>query len=128
MFHRPLVPLLLSFVCGILIGHRGLSSHQSLFLPLFLGIISILILSLFIAVRFRFFCFLLIFLLVGILLDLNKHRDTELLRLANPRGRVAVEGTVLEPAKITGEMARLVVNSDTLFFSGGTNKIPCRIL
>ena len=127
MFHRPLVPLLLSFVCGILIGHRGLSSHQSLFLPLFLGIISILILSLFIAVRFRFPCFLLIFLLVGILLDLNKHQDTELLRLANARGWVAVEGTVLEPAKITGEMARLVVNSDTLFFSGGTKKVKERL-
>ncbi len=123
MFHRPLVPLLLSFVCGILIGHRGLSPHQPLFLPLFLGITSILILSLFIAVRFRFLCFLLIFFLVGLLLDLNKHQDTELLRLANPRGWVAIEGTVLEPAKITGEMARLVVNSDTLFFSGGTKKV-----
>ena len=123
MFHRPLVPLLLSFVCGILIGHRGLSPHQSLFLPLFLGITAILILSLFIAVRFRFPCFLFIFFLVGILLDLNKHQDTEMVRLANPRGWVTVEGTVLEPTKITGETARLVVKSDRLFLSGGVKKV-----
>ena len=123
MFQRPLVPLLLSFVCGILIGHRGLSPHQSLLIPLFLGIISLLISSLFIAVRFRFPCFLLIVFLMGILFDLNKHQDTELLRLAKPRGWVTIEGTVLEPTKMTGEMARLVVNSDTMFFSGGSQRV-----
>lgn len=123
MFHRPLVPILLSFVCGILLGHKGLSSHQSLFLPLFLGIGSILILSLFISVRFRLPWFLLIFFLVGILLDLNKHQDSELVPLANQQRWLVVAGTVLEPARISGEMARLVVNCDTLFFRKATKKV-----
>jgi competence protein ComEC len=123
MFHRPLVPILLSFVCGILLGHKGLSPNQSLFLPLLLGLVSILIFSLFISARFRFPCFLLVFFLVGILLDLNKHQDSELLPFANQGRRLVVEGTVLEPVRISGEMARLVVNSDTLFFRGETKRI-----
>ncbi|MGD8983339.1 MAG: ComEC/Rec2 family competence protein, partial [Desulfobacteraceae bacterium] len=123
MFHRPLVPLLLSFVCGMLLGHKGLSPHQSLFLPLFLGIVSLLILPLIISVRFRFPAFLVIFFLVGILLDLNKHQDSELVPLATQRVWSLVEGTVLEPARISGEMARLAVNSDALFFREGTKKV-----
>ncbi|MGD9076104.1 MAG: DNA internalization-related competence protein ComEC/Rec2 [Desulfobacteraceae bacterium] len=123
MFHRPILPVLLSFVCGILLGHKGLSPHQSLFLPLLLGIVSTLIFSLFISARFRFPCFLLVFLLVGILFDLNKHQDSELLPLANQRRWLGVEGTVLEPVKISGEMAKLVVNSDTLLFREETRKV-----
>ncbi|KPK30344.1 MAG: hypothetical protein AMK69_03615 [Nitrospira bacterium SG8_3] len=122
MFHRPLVPVLFSFVCGMLLGHSGLSPHQPLFLSLFLGIGSLLILSLFISARFRFTGFLFIFFLVGILIDLNKHQDSELAPLVNQRVRSVIEGTVLEPARISGEMGRLVVNADTLFSREGTRK------
>jgi competence protein ComEC len=107
----------------MLLGHKGLSPHQSLFLPLFLGIVSLLILPLIISVRFRFPAFLVIFFLVGILLDLNKHQDSELVPLATQRVWSLVEGTVLEPARISGEMARLAVNSDALFFREGTKKV-----
>lgn len=123
MFQRPLVPLLLSFFFGIILGHRWLSPHQSLFLPLFLGITSTLTLSLFIPVRFRFPCFLIIFFLAGSILDLNKHQNSELMRLTNQRGWVVVEGTVLEPPRLSREMARLVVNCDTLFFRERTKRV-----
>jgi competence protein ComEC len=36
---------------------------------------------------------------------------------------LVVEGTVLQPVRISGEMARLVVNCDTLFFREGTKKV-----
>jgi competence protein ComEC len=123
MFHRPLVPLLLSFVCGILLGHKALLSHQFLFLSLYLGIVCLLILSLCISPRFRFPCFLVIFLLMGILFDLNKHHDSELAPFVNRRVGSVIEGTVLEPARISGEMARVAVRADTLFSRGRTGNI-----
>ena len=123
MFHRPLLPLLFSFVCGMLLGHNALPHHQSLFLPLFLGIVSLLILSLLIPSRFIFPGFLVIFFLVGILLDLNKHQDSELAPLFHQRRLYVIEGTVLEPPRIIGEMARLAVNADALFSREGARKI-----
>lgn len=125
MFHRPLVPILFSFVCGILLGHKGLSSHQSLSLslPLFVGTGSVLILSFLISDRFRLPWFLLIFFLVGIVLDLSKHEDFESAPLADQRRGLVVEGTVLEPARISGEMASLVVLCDRLLFEEGTKKV-----
>jgi competence protein ComEC len=123
MLQRPLVPLFLSFFCGIIVGHRWLSPHQSLFLPLFLGITSTLTLSFFIPVRFRFPCFLVIFLLVGIMLDLNKHESSELIPPTNQRGWVVVEGTVLEPPRLSRKMASLVVNCDTVFFRGRAKRV-----
>ncbi len=123
MFHRPLVPLLSSFVCGMLLGHNALPPHQSLFLSLFLVVGTLIILSLFISARFVFPGFLVIFFLVGILLDLNKHQDSELAPLVNQRELSVIEGTVLEPARMSGEVARVAVNADTLLSGEGTRKI-----
>ena len=123
MYERPLIPLFLSFFCGIILGHRWLSPYQSLLLPLFLGITCTLILSLFVPVRFRSPCFLVIFFLAGIILDLSKHQSFELTPLTNERGWVVVEGTVLEPPRLSGEMASLVVNCDTLFWGERTKRV-----
>ncbi len=118
MFNRPLIPILLSFIAGILSGHTGFLLGSSPLFFLTLLTISILIVSLFIPIRFRFPCFLLLFFLAGIILNLSKVHDSDLLPFANQRERVIIEGTVLEPARIGPQMAKLVVRSDKLLIHG----------
>ncbi len=118
MFHRPLIPILLSFIAGILSGHIGFLHGPSPLLFLTLLTISILIALLFIPVRFRYTCLLVLFFLAGILLNLSKLHDSDLLPLANQRERVVIEGTVLEPARTGPQTARLVVRSDKSLIHG----------
>jgi competence protein ComEC len=118
MFHRPLIPILLCFIGGILVGHVGYSPHPCLFLVLFFGVSCALILSVFLFSRFRLFCFFCAFFYIGLLLDLNTHQERDLPPLANHRESVILEGTVLEPAKMSGEIVRLVVRADVLLRQG----------
>jgi len=123
MFQRPLVPILLFFVCGILVGHFTYPPHGFLFLFVLLVTSFILILTLFISSGFRLACFLLLFFLAGMLFHLSQHRGSELLRLASQGEGVIIEGTVLEPARIREETARLVVNAESVFFRGERKKV-----
>ncbi|MFC1867651.1 DNA internalization-related competence protein ComEC/Rec2 [Thermodesulfobacteriota bacterium] len=118
MSHRPLIPALLFFVAGILIGRTGLSCYQYLIPPLFFLISFILIISLFIPSLLKLPCYLSIFLFVGILLVLSAKTDSDLLPLAKERERVILEGTVLQPPRITGGMARVEVKAERLFIHG----------
>jgi len=123
MFHRPLIPILLCFIGGILVGHIGYSPDPSLFIILFSGFSCTLILSVFLSSRLRYFCLLYAFFLVGILLDLNSHQEFDLLPLASQRELVVIEGTVLEPAKMSREVVRLVLRADSLFHQGSTKSV-----
>ena len=118
MFHRPLIPILFSFIAGILSGHIGFLHGPSPLLFLTLLTISILIVSLFIPVRFRYPCLLVLFFLAGTLLNPSKVHDSDLLPLANQRERVVIEGTVLEPAGTGPQTAQLVVRSDKSLIHG----------
>ncbi len=101
----------------------GYSPDPSLFFVLFSGLSCTLILSIFLYSRFRYFCLLYTFLLLGILLDLNSHKKWDLLPLANQRELVVAEGTVLEPAKVSDEVVRLVLRVDSLFHQGKTKSV-----
>ena len=123
MFHRPLIPILLCFIGGILAGHIGYSPDPSLFVIIFSGLSCTLILSVSLFSRFRYFCLLYAFFLVGILLDLNTHQKSDLLPLASQRELVVIEGTVLEPARMNGEVVRLVLRADSLFHQGSRKAV-----
>lgn len=60
-----------------------------------------------------------IFFLAGILLGLD-HCPSKLLPLAIQREKVAIEGTILEPIKVIGKMARIKVNARRLFLNRTT--------
>ncbi|MBW2610457.1 MAG: DNA internalization-related competence protein ComEC/Rec2 [Deltaproteobacteria bacterium] len=123
-----MIPVLISFIGGILIGHIGLSHYQSLILPLFLLITSIMIASFLIPTRLRFPCFLLLFLLAGVLLVLTTNHPSDLLPLAQERKRVIMEGTVLKPPKIAGNIARIEVRAERLFFQGQVKQLKEKVL
>ena len=116
MLHRPLIPMLVSLIGGILVGHRVLVSYQPLILPIFITTTVCLLFTVFLPVRFRVGCLLLTFFLFGAFLDLKKHPTSQISPHADQRIRVTIEGTVLEPPKAAKEMARLKVRATRLFF------------
>ncbi|MCJ7595946.1 MAG: DNA internalization-related competence protein ComEC/Rec2 [Desulfobacterales bacterium] len=118
MFQRPLILILVSYTGGILAGHLGLSANPSLLIFLFLTLTALLLISLFSPPRLRFPCFLALFFVTGIHLDLNRHQDSRLLSLADQRTRVMVEGTVLEPVRVVQDGSRFVIRADRLFLDG----------
>lgn len=126
MFHRPLVPVLFSFVGGILLGHIGFlrdsSPPFSLLLLVILSISLLLIAALLLPEKLRFFCFLPLFFFTGLYLDLHEHRDSELLLLASRGEEVTIEGVLTEPAKIIGESSRLVMRADRVSVKGAVTE------
>ncbi len=115
MFPRPLIPILLSFIGGILVAHECLPSCQWFVFPAFLCVIICLVAVIFLSHRLGIFCLLLTFFFTGILLDLEQHRPFQLLPLAAKRQKATIEGTVLEPIKLIKQMARLNVLAHGLF-------------
>lgn len=122
MFDRPLIVILIFFTGGILVSHETLSSCQWLILPISLSIIFLLVAALFLSSRLRIPCFILIFFLTGIFLDLAQHCSSQLLPHAIQRQKVTLEGTILEPMKVINEMARIKVIAQKLLIKG--NNIP----
>ncbi|MBN1832303.1 MAG: DNA internalization-related competence protein ComEC/Rec2 [Deltaproteobacteria bacterium] len=118
-----MIPIFFCFTGGILVGHAGYSPDPSLFIILFFGFSCALILSVFLSSRSRYFFLLYMFFLVGVLLDLNSHREWDLLPLAGRRELVMIEGTVLEPAKVSEEVVRLVLRADLLLYKGSTKPV-----
>ncbi len=128
MSHRPLIPGLLFFIAGILIGWTGLRQFQPLILPLSLLISIFLILSLFIRSPFRLHCYLIVFLFAGILLSLSAGIDSDLWPLARERKRFILEGTVLRPVKVTGEIARIELKAGRIFVNDASRPLRENIL
>ena len=128
MNHRPLIPVLFSFVGGILLGHAAFPLIQSFTLLVFLLIASSLIVSLFISDRPRFFCTLFVFFLVGVLLDQNAHHPPALSELSEKRQTVTIEGTVLQPPRVSRDMARFEVRAEKVFVKGDVQEIGEKVL
>ncbi|MDB4444404.1 DNA internalization-related competence protein ComEC/Rec2 [bacterium] len=128
MFDRPLVPILVSYIGGLLLGHILIPPEPSpVFFVVLLFTTGLVILSLFIPFRFRVPCFLAIFFLAGVLHTQNQNHPSDLLPLANERKRVIIEGTVLEPARIYNDAARFVVRAERLIAPGGEKKVKEKI-
>jgi len=128
MHHRPMIPVLISFIGGILIGHTGLFHYQVLLFPFLLSITLTLITLFLIPFRLRFPCFLLLFFFTGNLLFLNNNRHSDLLSLAQDRKRVVMEGTVLQPPKVARDIARIEVIVERLFFQGQVKVLREKVL
>lgn len=126
--HRPLIPLLISFMGGILIGHMWLPHLQPLIVPLLILITSVLILSLFTPLFSKLPLFIIIFLFAGILLTLASDRPSELSSLTHEREKVIMEGTVLKPASTTRDRTRFELMAERLFIHGQVRKLGERVL
>ena len=118
MFHRPLIPMLLSFGGGILAGHQTFSLLQRGLFPLYISLVLFLLGAVFFSSRLRILCLLFSFFLTGTLIDSRTHPPSRLLAFAALRDKVTIEGTVLETIRVTRETARLRVKAKRLFTTG----------
>ena len=118
MFQRPLIPMLLSFGGGILVGHEAFAPCQGLLVPLYISVTLCLVGTILLSSRFRILCLLSAFFLTGILLDLERHPPSRLLSFTTLPTKVTIEGTVLRPIKLTEEMAKVRVRAKRLFTKG----------
>lgn len=109
MLQRPLIVPLLALLGGILLGHSALPEDAACLFFLSLFIASLLLSSLFLPSRIRPFCHVLVFFLLGVLLDGHEHRPSYLIPLADERQEVLIQGTVLEPPLVEKDSYRLVL-------------------
>ena len=129
MARRPLIPILIAFMAGILTGDLVFSHQPSSFtLPLFLTVTTVLFFSLFASSRLRFASFMVLFFLVGLFLDLCRYHPSELLSLARERAPVTIAGTVLEPSVTNRDPSRIVVRADEVFLEGGSIETQERVV
>lgn len=118
MFYLSLIPVFLSFAGGILVGHEVLHTCRWLMSCVFLCLTFSLISTLFLPRQIKIYSLLITFFLTGIFLVTAKQGTSQLQPFAAERTMVVIEGTVLEPIKLTTEMARLKVRADNLFIEG----------
>jgi competence protein ComEC len=119
MTRRPLIPILMAFSGGILFGHHILSSLEgSADLLLLSLVVLFLSISLCVSSRLKVSSRLILFFLIGALLDLQNHSPSALAPLAAEREKVTVEGTVLEPVQFLEEIERLKVRAHRCFIRG----------
>ncbi len=118
MFDRPLIPAVLAFTGGILIGHRALSSCQALILPIFVSASFCLLAIILLSTRLRIFLLLISFFLAGTLFVMEGGRPHRISSFATQHTKATIDGTVLEPARIFKGIARLKVRADALFLHG----------
>ena len=127
MFNRPLVPVILFFITGILVGHAEALYQKIQPFPVFVSIIIILVFSFFSSFSIKKYLFLFIFLLTGILLVLNMKIHSDLLPLAQERKRVVLEGTILQPGRVSGDMVRTELKAERLFFKGNCQSLSEKV-
>ncbi len=118
MSHRPLIPILITFMGGIFFGHLAPSQNKLLIFPLFWIIVIVLISYLFIPYSFRSFIIFGIIFLIGILFVFTKGHHSILLDMMDERERAIVEGIVLQPTRIDEDVGRIEVKVEHLFENG----------
>jgi len=124
MCNRPLIPLLLIFMAGIVTGHALLEGVGAFLLPLLSTISFLLFLYLFLPNRLKAGCILILFFLCGMFLEVHSRAPSKILPLVQQHQRVVMEGTLLEPVQILDRNAKLRVMVQTVFFQG--TAIPVR--
>ena len=119
LFHRPLIPILVSFAGGIFAVHKILPLGHGFILTLFVSIVICLVAILFLSPRIRICGLILIFFLTGALLSQGKGHPSRLIPLANRHKNVVIEGTVLDPPKIIdGKIAKVNLRAQKLILKG----------
>jgi len=100
LFHRPLVPILISFALGIIITQKilvqGRGNPALLLLPLTASTLTFP----FLPPRARPWALMLIFFLTGLLLGRESHSSSRLIPLTDLNKTVIIQGTVLEVPRV----------------------------
>jgi len=128
LFHRPLIPMAISFAGGILAAHEiPLHSHV-LIAGLFFLISLLLVALLFSPPRLRGYCLLLIFFFAGALLSRGNPSPSGLIPLADRNEKTVIEGTVFDPVKvIDNRIGRFTLCAEALYLPEQTIPLAERI-
>lgn len=107
---------LFAYVGGLLVGHSFAESFQYPF-PAFVFLISLfaflLIAILFFPERVKISLLLALFFILGIVLDLQEHRSSNLILSAEHGEEMTIEGTVEEPVRVRDGFSRMAVRVDS---------------
>ena len=106
LFHRPLIPMAISFAGGILAAHEIPFHSHVLIAGLFFFIVALLIALLVSHPRLRGYLLLFIFFPAGALLIQGNPSPSGLISLASQNKKTLIEGTVLDPAKVIDDRIR----------------------
>ncbi|RPI78694.1 MAG: DNA internalization-related competence protein ComEC/Rec2 [Desulfobacteraceae bacterium] len=127
IFERPLIPLLIALILGILCRTLWLSDSPVLS-GLCLGLIILMAIALFfIPPSLLGPLLLILFFVLGTWLAMDKEPDSVLRPLAAARSRVVLEGTVLEPPRLFSEKARVFVQVEKRIDPSGTQIVHEKI-
>jgi len=121
LFHRPLIPMVLSFSAGILAGNAIPFYSLWITVSLYAATAACLATLPFFPGRTRkAYGLLLIFFLAGALLTQGKTSKSGLTALASENRRVLIEGTVLEPVKVIDDrIGRFTLHAASLCLPEG---------
>ncbi len=129
MFRRPLVPAFVFFTGGILTGRLIAFSYNLLF-SLFVFIIITVFLLLFFSFKYdalKSFTVCFLFLLSGMFLTACNGNDAHLIELASDK-KVPIEGTVLSPPRISGQIVRFELKTEKIFLKEKIINISRKVL
>lgn len=121
MPHRPIIPITISLIIGILAGHYISVNYHGHFalLAIVILISAILIFSPFIYPGTPYFLFIILFFLTGIMFAMEGDENPQLLSLAQNREKVIIEGTVIEPSQLHGDISRIAVRLNEMYSKTG---------
>lgn len=117
-FKRPLLPILMALIGGILFSDKVNAMGLGKYLYLFSLLSFCISAFMFIFPRIRGFSIAVLFFTTGIFFETTAQTSSNILSLAEIRGKTIIEGTVLRPPKYIREMSRLDLRSHTLFING----------
>ncbi|MBN1849143.1 MAG: DNA internalization-related competence protein ComEC/Rec2 [Deltaproteobacteria bacterium] len=117
MLHRPLISVLVSFIGGILFGHIIRDARAFIF-PFLVIFTSLLLASIFIPRPFRSFIMGGLFFFTGVLFILNTHHESDLLQWVHEKENIIIEGTVIQPMRIDGDIARVDIMTERVIRDG----------
>ncbi len=123
MLNRPLIPLLLFFVGGILTGHFAFPHRGAYLLSLLLLISTFCFVSLYLSFRLKISILLALFFLIGMLFAPDKNKNSELSLLADHGDTVMIEGTVREQTRVSGEIGRFILRTERVFIGGMSRSV-----
>lgn len=128
MGDRPLIGIFLSFAAGVLFG-ASLPGPHAVMVPL-LAIVAPLpiLIAYLIPAHYRPAAILPGFFLLGALLLILGHHDSDVALLAGQDKALIIEGTVIEPSRCQQGRVRMVIRADRIFMKGREKRVQERVL
>ncbi len=128
MFHRPLIPIFTAFAGGVLFAHRFLPHNPFITIVSAIFICLLLTAVLFIPYRAANFLIIGVFFLAAIALYISRDTSTLLDDIADAHPKVTVQGTVLEPPRISQARGRFRLRTESVYSESGSKEVKAILL